>query len=94
LFDRSIRAMRAHSYRHDSPDMNRHATSAAYEIRVRGVLSETLLVAFPNFQARSQDGDTILTGSLADQAALYGVLGEIEALGLELLEVRRPATQQ
>jgi hypothetical protein len=26
---------------------------------------------------------------LADQAALYGVLAEIEALGLELIEVRR-----
>jgi hypothetical protein len=33
----------------------------------------------------------VLTGPLADQAALYGVLGQIEALGLELLEVRRPA---
>ena len=32
---------------------------------------------------------TVLTGTLADQAALYGVLAEIEALGLELLEVRR-----
>jgi hypothetical protein len=31
----------------------------------------------------------VLTGMLADQAALYGVLAEIEALGLELLEVRR-----
>ena len=34
-------------------------------------------------------GDTVLTGPLRDRAALYGVLAEIEALGLELLEVRR-----
>ena len=34
-------------------------------------------------------GDTVLTGVLADQAALYGVLAEAEALGLELIEVRR-----
>ena len=34
-------------------------------------------------------GDTLLTGVLADQAALYGVLAEVEALGLELIEVRR-----
>jgi hypothetical protein len=27
---------------------------------------------------------------LADQAALYGVLAQIEELGLELVEVRRP----
>jgi hypothetical protein len=31
----------------------------------------------------------MLTGVLADQAALYGVLAEAEALGLELIEVRR-----
>ena len=36
-----------------------------------------------------QGGDTVLTGALADQAALYGVLAEVEALGLELIEVRR-----
>ena len=30
----------------------------------------------------------MLTGVLADQAALYGVLAEAEALGLELIEVR------
>ena len=32
---------------------------------------------------------TVLTGTLPDQAALYGALAQIEALGLELLEVRR-----
>jgi hypothetical protein len=31
----------------------------------------------------------VLTGVFADQAALYGVLAEIEALCLELIEVRR-----
>jgi len=34
-------------------------------------------------------GDTVLTGSLEDQAAVYGVLAQIEALGLELIELRR-----
>jgi hypothetical protein len=33
--------------------------------------------------------ETVLTGPLADQAALYGLLAQLEALGLELLEVRR-----
>jgi hypothetical protein len=45
--------------------------------------------AFPALHAQAQGADTVLTGILADQAALYGVLGQIEALGLELLEVRR-----
>jgi len=34
-------------------------------------------------------GDTVLTGPLQDRSAVFGVLGQIEALGLELLEFRR-----
>lgn len=59
-----------------------------YRLRVRGSLGSTLRSAFPQMEAVCADGDTVLTGSLPDQAALYGVLGEIEALGLELIEVR------
>jgi hypothetical protein len=60
-----------------------------YRIRVRGRLGETICSAFPALQAQVSGGDTVLTGPLADRAALHGVLAEIEALGLELLEVRR-----
>jgi hypothetical protein len=60
-----------------------------YQIRVRGRLGETMRSAFPALQAQPHGADTLLTGELPDQAALYGVLAEIEALGLELLEVRR-----
>jgi hypothetical protein len=60
-----------------------------YQIRVRGRLGETIRCAFPELQARTRGDDTVLTGLFADQAALYGVLAEIEALGLELIEVRR-----
>jgi len=59
-----------------------------YQISVRGRLG-LMRAAFPDLQACTRGGDTTLTGALADQAALYGVLAEIEALGLELLEVRR-----
>ena len=59
-----------------------------YEIRVSGSLGETIRFAFPALRARPQGSDTVLTGVLADQAALYGVIAECEALGLELLEVR------
>jgi len=68
------------------------ATSAArYEIRIRGALSDTLRGAFPGLDARTDHRDTVLFGQIADQAALYGVLSTIEALGLELVEVRRAA---
>jgi hypothetical protein len=45
--------------------------------------------AFPALRAELRGEDTVLTGVLLDQAALYGVLTQIESLGLELLEVRR-----
>ena len=69
--------------------MDEPATSVCYEIRVRGLLGETLLGAFPGLRARAHGTETVLTGALPDQAALYGVLGHMEALGLELLELRR-----
>jgi len=68
---------------------HRDAAPPWYEIRVRGRLGETICSAFPDLQARPDGDDTVLVGVLADQAALYGVLAEIEALGLELIEVRR-----
>jgi hypothetical protein len=60
-----------------------------YEIRVRGHLGEMMRSAFPALRAQLCGKDTVLTGALPDRAALYGVLAEVEALGLELLEVRR-----
>lgn len=69
--------------------MNEPSRSVCYEIRVRGRLSETLLGAFPGLRARPEDADTVLIGELRDQAALHGVLAQIEALGVELLELRR-----
>jgi hypothetical protein len=59
-----------------------------YQIRVRGRLGRTMRTAFADLDAQAQGEDTVLTGAL-DQAALYGVLTRLEALGLELLEVRR-----
>ncbi len=62
-----------------------------YQIRVRGRLGQLVCSAFPAFQSRAEGGETVLTGILTDQAALYGVLAEAEALGLELIEIRRLA---
>jgi hypothetical protein len=60
-----------------------------YQIRVRGRLGQTIRSAFPALRAHADGGDTVMTGMLADKAALYGVLAEAETLGLELIEVRR-----
>lgn len=72
---------------HDA--MDEPTSSVCYEIRVRGLIGGALLGAFPGLRARADGTETVLTGPLADQAALYGVLAQIEALGLELLELRR-----
>ena len=61
----------------------------SYQIRIRGRLGRTIRAAFPALHAEEQGQDTLLAGVLADQAALHGVLTQIEALGLELVEVRR-----
>jgi hypothetical protein len=60
-----------------------------YEIRIRGHLGAKMLRAFPALAARTQGEDTLLTGCLSDQAAMYGVIARLEALGLDLLELRR-----
>jgi hypothetical protein len=61
---------------------------ALYTIRIHGHLGATLLSAFPALAARADGQCTVLTG-LLDRSALYGVLAEIEALSLDLLEVRQ-----
>ena len=60
-----------------------------YMIRIKGRLGATALSAFPTMGSEVQDGETVLTGSLADRSAVHGVLVQIEALGLELIELRR-----
>jgi hypothetical protein len=44
---------------------------------------------FGDLRAETNGADTLLKGGVPDQAALHGVLARIEALGLELIEVRR-----
>jgi hypothetical protein len=39
-----------------------------------------------------EGGDTVLTGLLEDRSAVFGVVAQIEALGLELLELRQLRT--
>src|ERR1700722_13102457 len=61
---------------------------ALYLIRAGGHVGAPALSAFPGMTPQHQGTHTVLTGWL-DQSALYGVLAEMEALGLVLLEVRR-----
>ena len=60
-----------------------------YTIRIRGRLGATAQSAFPSMERELSGSETVLTGLLEDRAALFGVLFQIEALGLELIEVRQ-----
>ncbi len=62
--------------------------SAWYTIRINGHLGAMMLSAFPALVPHLNGPETVLTGFL-DRSALYGVLAEVEALGLDLLEVRQ-----
>ena len=61
---------------------------ARYTIRINGHLGATMLSAFPAMAPEQHGAHTVLTG-LLDRSALFGVLAEVEALGLDLLEVRQ-----
>jgi hypothetical protein len=62
-----------------------------YELRIRGRLSSTLINEFNELSlaASVEPVETILAGPVQDQAALHGLIRRIEALGLELVELRR-----
>jgi hypothetical protein len=69
-----------------------------YTIRIKGRLGATALSAFPSMVSELKGGETVLTGWLEDRSALFGVVAQIEALGLELLELRplpaRPTSRE
>jgi hypothetical protein len=60
-----------------------------YTIRIKGRLGATALSAFPSMVSELKDDETVLTGLLEDRSALFGVLAQIEALGLDLLELKQ-----
>jgi len=59
-----------------------------YQIRVRGHLSDKRAEWFDGLTIENQpDGEALITGPVADQAALHGLLIRIRDLGLPLLSV-------
>ena len=59
-----------------------------YEIRVAGHLSPQWTDWFEGLTITlEEDGNTLLTGPVADQAALHGLLKKVRDLGLPLVSV-------
>jgi hypothetical protein len=59
-----------------------------YQIRIKGHLSREWTNWFEGLTLTALDnGETLLTGPVVDQAALYGVLRKVRDLGIPLLSV-------
>jgi hypothetical protein len=61
---------------------------AFYELRVKGHLDESWSTWFGGMAlVRADDGTTVLRGSVADQAALHGLIAKVRDLGTTLISV-------
>lgn len=60
-----------------------------YEIRVDGVLDSRWAAWFDGLQVTGEGSQTVISGPLADQAALHGALTKVCNLGLVLISVRQ-----
>jgi hypothetical protein len=59
-----------------------------YEIRIKGHLNARWAVWFEGLTiTREDNGETLLTGPVADQAALHGLLRKVRDLGMVLIAV-------
>jgi hypothetical protein len=67
-----------------------HYEPGLYEIRIKGHLDDKWADWFEGLTITLQDnGDTLLTGPVVDQAALHGWLKKVRDLGMPLLSVIR-----
>jgi hypothetical protein len=62
--------------------------TSTYEITFKGEAGAGLRAAFEGLDISATHGVTVLKGKLPDQAALHGIINRVEALGLELVDVR------
>jgi hypothetical protein len=66
----------------------KHNQHQCYEIRLKGHLDDRWAEWFEGLTITlEEDGDTLLTGPIIDQAALHGLLKKVRDLGLPLVSV-------
>lgn len=62
---------------------------ATYSIRIQGALDSSWSDWFDGFRIDCQNNETVLEGTVIDQAALHGILAKINDLGLSLISVTK-----
>lgn len=76
------------------PDQQRFSNQEIYQIKVKGHLDLQWRDWFDGFEMQHQSNDeTLLIGTIKDQAALHGLLAKIRDLGLSLLSVNQVAVE-
>ena len=61
-----------------------------YQIKIKGHLDSNWAGWFDGFQVNTEEnGHTLLTGEVADQAALHGLLRKVRNSGMTLLSVNQ-----
>ena len=60
-----------------------------FEVRISGLVPEDALEDLGDVSVTTTTASTVITGALADQAALIGLLDRLRAHGLLVTEVRR-----
>ncbi|RIK35171.1 MAG: hypothetical protein DCC55_31115 [Chloroflexi bacterium] len=72
-----------------------HHEPGLYEIRIKGHLADRWAEWFEGLTiTREDNGETLLSGPVVDQAALHGLLKKVRDLGLPLLSVMQVDPRQ
>lgn len=69
--------------------MRQNHTQEVYRIRVKGRLDQSWSSWFDDMSLTFEQGETTISGAVADQAALHGLLAKVRDLGLTLIDVRQ-----
>jgi hypothetical protein len=63
--------------------------ACTYQIRIQGTLDSSWSDWFEGFSLRIEGDETVLRGTVIDQAALHGILAKLNDLGLPIICVER-----
>jgi len=74
----------------EDPDNRNVDEPTVYQIRLQGHLGHSLVAWLGELTITHEaDGNTLLTGVVIDQAALYGLLKRVRDLGIPLVAINR-----
>jgi hypothetical protein len=67
--------------------MREKGTGSVYRIVVRSEISGRYAAAFEGMEMETNNGETIFTGEVVDQAHLYGILNRLNGMAVQLVSV-------